>query len=257
MSDENASAPVPPAPAGAPAESPISPGAALAGTFGSPGPTFERLAKRPTWWLPFVIMLVATVVSVLVVTPKIDVEKSVRQSMEKRAEKTGQAVTEAQVTQAMAVSKKFSALTPVFVLVFGAAAFFVIGAILWGFAQAMGGETRYGQVLAVWAHGQLPNVVSGFLAIPVFLARPDASVTQEEAGTVFKSSVGAFLPLDAPAVLRALASSLDVFTLATLVLLVIGFRRLPGLTKGTGATVPLASWGLWVVVKTLWAAVFG
>lgn len=244
-------------PLGPPPEPPISAGAALAGTFVAPASTFERLAKHPTWWLPLVISLVLTIVSVLVVTPKMDVERSVRQSMEKRAEKTGQAVSEAQVEQALAVSKKFAAFTPVFAAVAGAGAFFLVGLILWGAAQAFGGETRYGQTLAVWAHGQMPNLVAGLLAIPVFLSRPDASITQEEAGTVFKSSVGAFLSLETPAVVRTLASSIDVFSLASLALLVIGFQRLPGLKKGTGAAVPIVCWALWVAVKAAWMAVFG
>jgi hypothetical protein len=240
-----------------PAEAPVSAGGAIVGTFTEPGRTFSRLAKRPTWWLPLVISIVAAILSVVVATPKMDMEKSVRQQMEKQAEKRGGTVNDAQVEQALAVSKKFSALAPVFVVVVGTAAFFVIGLILWGFAQAMGGETKYGQVLAVWGHGQLPNVISGLLAIPVFLARPDASLTQEEASTVFKSSVGAFLPLETHAALRAFASSIDVFTFATLALLVIGFRRLPGLKAGTGAAVPIGAFVLWVVVKTLWMAVFG
>ncbi len=245
------------APLGPPPEPPISAGAALAGTFTHPARTFERLAKAPTWWLPFVISLAVALASVLVATPKMDVEKSVRQQMEKRAEKTGQTISEAQVQQGVAFSKKFAAFTPAFVVVVGGAVFFLIGLVLWGAAQAFGGETRYAQTLAVWAHGQLPNIVSAILAIPAFLARPDASITQQEAATVFKSSVGSFLPLDTNAAVRALASSVDVFTFATLALLVVGFRRLPGLKKATGAAVPLVCWGLWVVLKTVWMAVFG
>lgn len=248
---------VPIGPPPTPTEPKISAPAALAGTFTSPGKTFERLAKAPTWWLPLVVALVTTLLAVLVVTPKMDVESSVRQQMEKQAEKRGGTVSDEQVQQAMAVSGKFAALTPVFATVFGAIAFFVTALVLWGMAQAFGGETRYAQVLAVWGHGQLPNIVSALLSIPVFLARPDASILQQEASTVFKTSIGSFLSLESPAALRAFLGSIDVFSIATVVLLVVGFRRLPGLTKGTGAAVPLVAWGIWIVLKTLWMAVFG
>ena len=58
MSDAAASAPA--------VEPGISPVAAVVGTFSSPSETFRRLVARPTWWLPFVLGILATAAICLV-----------------------------------------------------------------------------------------------------------------------------------------------------------------------------------------------
>ena len=238
-------------------ERPIGAVEAVIGTFTQAGSTFSRLMKRPTWWLPLLLLLGAMFASVSVSTPKIDVERTVRESMEKRAEKSGQAVTPQQVEQAMVFSKKFASFTAPIVLFVGTAGFFFVGLIFWGSARAFGSEASYGQSLAVWAHAQLVLVLSALISIPIFLQQPDASLTQEAAQNVLKSNVGAFLPDSLPHFVRVFASSLDVFSFGVLVLLVIGFRRLPGLTKGSATAIPIGLWLVWVVLKTGFAAVFG
>ena len=235
----------------------MNPGQAAAGVFTQPGKTFEALVARPTWWLPFVLLIAAVAASILVATPKIDQDQTVREAFEKRAEKTGAKVPEEQVQRAVEQSRKFAWLgAPVGVL-FVALFFFGIAGILFGAAKAFGGELSYGRMLALYGHSNLPNVGSALISIPVFLSHPEASLTQQAAQRVVASNVGAFLPADtAPALLSA-ASSLDVFALWSLALLVIGFRRIPALPPGSATALPIILWGLWVVVKVGWRAVFG
>jgi hypothetical protein len=95
------------------------------------------------------------------------------------------------------------------------------------------------------------------LAIPIFLQLPNGSLTQEGAEQVVKSNVGAFLDPSAPVALRAFASSLDIFSLAVLFLLVIGIRRLPGLSKGAATSIPIVLWLVIVIGKVAWRAVMG
>lgn len=254
MNDAAPTAPTSPLP---PAAEPLSPPAAIAGTFSKPSETFGRLVAHPTWWLPLVLGVLATAAILLVTTPKIDMERTIREAMEKRAQKTGQTVSpELAARQAEGVKK----MQPVFLgvgLVVSVLAFFVLGAILWGGARAMGADARYAQLLAIWAHASLPNLVAALVAIPVFATVADGSLTQAQAQSLVASNVGAFLPEAAPAALRSFLGSFDVFSLATLFLLVLGFRQLPGLSKGAATATPVVFWGIWVVGKTAWAAVFG
>jgi hypothetical protein len=71
------------------------------------------------------------------------------------------------------------------------------------------------------------------------------------------SNLGAFLPADTAPALLAAASSLDVFALWSLVLLVIGFRRIPALSRGSATAIPIVLWGAWVAAKVGWRLVFG
>jgi hypothetical protein len=121
----------------------------------------------------------------------------------------------------------------------------------------MGAEARYTQLLAIWGHAGLPSVLGAFLAIPIFMQLPDASLTQDGVQQVVKSNVGAFLDPATPAPLLAFASSLDIFSFAVLFLLVFGIRRLPGLSKGAATAIPIVLWLVIVIGKVAWRVVMG
>ena len=230
---------------------------AVVGTFTKPSDTFGRLVARPTWWLPFVLTVLATALSFWVVMPKIDMDRTVRESIEKRMEKSGRTVSPEVIQKQVEAARKMTPLYLGIGVVAASIFFFVIALVLWGGAKAMGAEARYAQLLAIWGHSGLPSLVGVLISIPIFLQLPDASLTQEGAQHVLKSNVGAFLDDSAPAALRALASSVDIFSIAVLCLLVLGFRKLPGLSKGAATWTPIVLWGLAVAIKVVWKAVMG
>jgi hypothetical protein len=230
---------------------------AVVGIFTKPSDTFGRLVARPTWWLPFVLTVLATALSFAVVTPKIDMDRTIRESIEKRLEKSGRTMAPEAIQKQVEASKK---MTPVFLavaVVASVAFFFVIALALWGGARAMGADARYTHLLAIWGHSGLPSLIGVLIAIPIFLQVPDASLTQDGAQQVVKSNLGAFLDDTTPGALRALAGSVDVFSIAVLFLLVLGFRRLPGLSKGAATWTPIVLWGVAIAVKVAWKAVMG
>lgn len=250
MTDAASADPTPPAPGVGAVE-------AIVGTFTKPSETFGRLVARPTWWLPLVLTVIATAGSFWIVMPKIDMDRTIRESIEKRMEKSGRTVSPEVVQRQVEAAKK---MTPLYLGIGVVAAvlfFFVIALALWGGAKSMGAEARYTQMLAIWGHSGLPSLVGVLISIPIFLQLPDASLTQEGAQHVLKSNLGAFLDDTTPAALRSLASSVDVFSIAVLCLLVLGFRRLPGLSKGAATWTPVVLWLLAVAVKVAWKAVMG
>ncbi len=251
MSD---SAPLDPAPAPAAGIGAVE---AVLGTFTKPSDTFGRLVARPTWWLPLVLTLLATALSFWIVMPKIDMDRTVRESIEKRMEKSGRTASPEVIQRQVEVAKKMTPLYLGIGVVAAVVFFFVISLVLWGGAKAMGADARYTQLLAIWGHSGLPSLIGVLISIPIFLQVPDASLTQEGAQGVLKSNLGAFLDDSTPAALRALASSVDVFSIAVLFLLVLGFRKLPGLSKGAATWTPIVLWILAVAVKVAWKAVMG
>ncbi|HQN07398.1 MAG TPA: YIP1 family protein [Thermoanaerobaculia bacterium] len=249
----------PGAPAGAP-ESPSLEGpsafGAIAGTFTSPAATFAGLVRRPTWWLPFLLWIAGIVVVVFVSTPKIDMERSFREMFEKRAEKTGQSISDEQIREMATRSERPPAKAVLWALPFTAATFFLVVLLLWGGARASGSDARFGQATAVWAHANLPNVVGLLVSIPLLMSLPDASETQLSVQRILKSNVGAFLSPESPAFLASIASSIDLFSLAALALLVVGMRKLPSMPPAAGAAVPIVLWALYVLGKSALAAAF-
>ena len=244
-----------PAAPGAP-ETGLSPFAALAGTFTSPAATFAGLVRRPTWWLPLLLWLVGIAVVVVVSTPKIDMERTFREMFEKRAARTGQSISDQQIREIVARSettpaKAAAKAVPAFALMF-----LLVVLLLWGGARAMGAEATFGQTAAVWAHANLPNLVGVAVSLPILASLPDASETQFSIQHALKSNVGAFLPPEAPAFLSSIASSIDAFSLATLALLVVGMKKLPGLSSAGAVAVPVVLWALYVLGKAAPAAAF-
>jgi hypothetical protein len=230
---------------------------AVIGTFTKPSDTLGRLVARPTWWLPLVLTLLATAGSFWVVMPKIDMDRTVRESIEKRMEKSGRTVSPEVIQKQVEAARKMTPLYLGIGVVAATVFFFVIALVLWGGAKAMGAEARYAQLLAIWGHSGLPSLVGVLISIPIFLQLPDASLTQEGAQHVLKSNAGSFLDDSTPGALRALASSVDVFSIAVLFLLVLGFRKLPGLSKGAATWTPIVLWIVAVAVKVAWKAVMG
>jgi hypothetical protein len=239
------------------AEAPISPGSAVVGTFSRPSETFRRLVARPTWWLPLALTLAFAAGSWLVVAPKMDMDRTIRESIEKRAERSGRTVPPAAIERQVEISRKMMPLFFGIALAGSAVFFFFPALVFWGSAKAMGADARYGQLLAIWGHASLPNLLGTLVAVPVFLQLPDGSLTQEGVSQVLKSNVGAFLDPSAPATLRALGGALDVFSFYALFLLVLGFRRLPGLSRGAATATPIVLWLVYVAGKVVWRAVFG
>jgi hypothetical protein len=244
-----------PAAPGAP-EPGLSPFAALAGTFTSPAATFAGLVRRPTWWLPVLLWLAGIAVVVLVSTPKIDMERTFREMFEKRAAKTGQSLSDQQISEMVARSNRSPAKAAAWAVPTSAVMFLLVVLLLWGGARAMGGEATFGQTTAVWAHANLPNVVGLVISIPIVASLPDASETQFSIQHALKSNVGAFLSPEAPAILSSIASSIDAFSLATLALLVVGMKKLPALSSTAATAVPVVLWALYVLGKAALAAAF-
>jgi hypothetical protein len=78
--------------------------------------------------------------------------------------------------------------------------------------------------------------------------------------SVLLTSLEILLPSGTRAPLRALAASFDVFTFWFNILLVIGLAAIGGsrkITKVTTAGLVFGLWGLFVLIKIGWAAIFG
>jgi len=234
----------------------LSPISALTGTFTSPANTFAGLVRRPTWWLPLLLWLGGIAVVILVSTPKVDMERTMREMFEKRAEKTGQSMSDEQIREMAARSNRTPAKAAAWGVPTSVLMFLFVTLVLWGGARASGSEARFSQVLSVWGHANLPNVVGLVVAIPILASLPDASETQFSIQRALKSNVGAFLPADVPVFLSSVASSIDLFSLAALALLVVGMKKLPAMPSGAGLAVPVVLWAVYVLGKAALAAAF-
>jgi hypothetical protein len=100
--------------------------------------------------------------------------------------------------------------------------------------------------LAVGAAALIPGAFADLLSIPAVLLRH--SITPDEVATVLPSSLGTMLGPDAAAPLAGLLGSFDLFTLWSVVLVVLGMRTVTGTTLTRSAVTTTVLWLSWVAV---------
>lgn len=234
----------PPAPA--PRTNPLQ---RLGGVIAAPDRTLREIAVRPDWIVPLLLILIISIVSAIFVTPRVDWESTVREQMED----DGRSPEE--IEQAIEIVGKFqkftlpltAAFVPIFLIII--AACFLLG------FKVMGGEGGFKQSWAVTLYSWIPQLIKGIIA-SVLIIRA-GTVTAEEAGTLLKSNLGFLADMsDAPA-LFTLLSSIDVFNIWTVILLVIGLAYAHRVSRAKSAAIVVTLWVVSILVRVGLAALQG
>jgi hypothetical protein len=128
---------------------------------------------------------------------------------------------------------------------------------LWGTINfGFGGKATYGSIFSVWMFASLPSIIKSLLGVVVIYAgaAPESFNIKNFAPT----NLGAFLnPMEANKALYTLASSLDVVTIWTLVLLGIGTAIVAGLKRSSGYIAVFGWWAIFVLFGVGIAAITG
>ncbi len=112
-----------------------------------------------------------------------------------------------------------------------------------GLLKTIGGELSFRTSLGVLVHGFMPTAVASLLAIPLFLT--SKSVNLYDPGFV-KPNLTVFAGADTNLELWLLLSSVDLFSLWTIVLLVIGYSIAAKISKLRAATCVVGLWVIWI-----------
>jgi len=239
----------------------VSAAGAVAGVLTRPGATFAALIRRPTWWLPFVAGLLLAALFTVVMTDKVDLDTAMRQAIEKKTARSAQTMPKPQldeaVDRAVEFQRKIAPIAPTFFAAASAFFFFLFALSLAGAGAAFGAEAKISSYLAIWAYAGIPLLVRSAVAVGRLFSAPDASLTYDDLSRIGTVGPALLLPKSAAPALVALGSSFDLFLIATVVLLVVAFRRLPGLSKGSATALPLALWGVYLLVRVGFAALTG
>ena len=222
----------------------------LLGVLVAPGKTFDSIVRRPTWVLALVLVTVLSLITSLVVVQHMDLASSVRE----RIEKSGGSLSPEQVDQQVAMAEKVSKIAiPLAALVFVPLMYLAVALVFWLLMRLVGGEFRYPVSLAVSLHGMLPQTLAGLLSLPLILSHGLYSPDAIKRG-VLASNLAFLAPEGASPAAVALLGSVDLFTLWSLALLIIGYRRAGRTSAGATAGVVIGVWLLYVLAKVGLAA---
>jgi hypothetical protein len=103
----------------------------------------------------------------------------------------------------------------------------------------------------------MPLCVAALLSIPLLLASGSVSNEDVMSGNILMSNLGFLAGEDASPAWVAFLSSLDFFSLWSLILLWIGYRRTTLLPAPSVAISVVAMWGLWILSRVGMATAAG
>lgn len=252
----------PPPPMYAAASSPVSPEPTgpglsepqrLVNVFIAPRKTFTDLQRNSSWWVPWLISAVFTLIFSIVAVQKIDMGRFVQEQIDRspRAQKRLENLTPSQRAQGMAIQAtitKFSFYAaPVIALVVG----LIVAAVLMAvYNFILGAEVPFPRAMAVVFYAGLPAILGTILLIISFLASSDPN-TIDITRNPMPTNAGFFLDPDGNAVLYGLASAVDIFKIWWVALLGLGFSAASSNKKpntATSITTAFVCYGIVVLI---------
>lgn len=236
-----------------PASRPASSAGRLVGVLTNPVATFRAIAERPTWAAPLVALVVAIAVSSAVLAPKVD-QEAFRDQMREQMESQGQQMPEEQLD----TMAKFGvgAIFGCSFLVTLAIGFAAPGVILL-LCNLLGGRIDYRTSLAVTLHGMMPFALLNLLYAAVAFGRESISPEELQMRSLLPSSLAVFAPEDTGPGLLTLLASIDLFSLWTVVLLILGYHVAARVSKGAATVAVVVPWLLFTLAMAGLASLGG
>jgi hypothetical protein len=218
----------------------------IAGVLFAPAETFQDIVRRPDIIGPLLVILIISYVSAALVLPKLDLSTIMEQQAE-QMRKRDASMSEEQLAQMQRITGAMTkVMTWVFPLLMVAWYAIVAGVLLLAF-RLMGGEGTFKQAYSVTLYSWMPMVLLGIISTIIVLAR--GTFDPVLMATVVKSNPAFLADMKEQPVLFALLSSIDVFTIWMIVLLIFGFATLAKTSKAQAAAIVISLWIAMILVK--------
>jgi hypothetical protein len=237
------------APAGAPPPTKESALARLVGVLFSPDETFASIARKPDWAVPLLLFMAISLLSGFVFAHHVDFIAPAREQMEAQGKLTPDQIN-SQLKIAGAIAKVIAYCSPIVSVII----FMIVAAILMLAYRMMGGEGDFRHYLSVTLYGWVPQIIQ-VLIMAIILATRSELTSAGDLPTLVRSNPAFLVNPHEHQVLFSLLSSFDVFSIWSLVLMVIGFAHVSRFSKQKSAGVLITMWALWTGLKLIPAAI--
>jgi hypothetical protein len=206
----------------------------------SPSKTFRAIAERPTWLAPILVLIVLSAVSASIAAPKIDWQDTIDTKLQRADREVGPeriAIVLSFVEQIGTGLMLGTAVLLPWII------FPLLALIFLGLLKTIGGELSFRTSLGVLVHGFMPWAVATLLSIPILLTRESLDLYDPGFMT---PNLAAFADPETGLELWILLNSVDLFSLWTIALLVIGYGIAAKTTKVRAAACVVGLWAIWI-----------
>jgi len=248
--------PTSPAPTLEPA--PLSQGARIVNTFIAPSKTFTDLRRSASWWAPWLLISIFSLLFAYAVDRQVTFDQITRNERERspKASEQFEKLTPDQqaqqtriITMSMRVGFYFS---PAIVLLGN---LLVGGVLLATFNFGAGAELKFKTAFAVVMYAGLPGIVNAALGVLTMFSgiNPEGFNVSNPVGT----NPGYYLSPETSKAVVALASIPDVISIWVIVLMGIGFSCTSKVKRSTAITIVAAWYLVWKLGGAAIAALRG
>ena len=227
-------------------------------TFVAPTKTFTDIRSNASWWLPFLLLILVSLAFAASIDHKIGFDQVAQSNINRNAsaQQRMSSLTDAQREQSLhtigSITRVITYLSPGIGLIF---ALICAGILMMTFNFGLGAKASYTQYLAVWFYAGLPFLIKLLLAAIAIFA--GVSAEQFDLNNPVGTNVGWYLTSDTPLWLRTLFSSADIFTLWTVLLLILGCSIVAKVKRSSAAIAIIGWWVLIILGGTITAAIQG
>jgi Yip1 domain len=216
-------------------------------TFVAPSKAFTDLRRSANWFVPWLLLTIASLAMVFVVDKKLGMEKVVENQMATQPKASAQLdqlpadQREVRIQTIVKFNRVIAYAYPVVLVIVLA----IIAAVLMAsFNFGFGAEVTFNQSLAVCMYASLPTILKALIAMLVIGVGGGENFTFQNP---VASNLGG-LVVPSSHFLYSIATSLDIITIWTLVLTGIGFACVTKVKRGTALGVVFGWWALVVLV---------
>jgi len=251
-----AAAPVPPAavPAATPESAPLSEGARLINTFIAPSKTFTDLNRSASWWAPWIVISILSLLFIYTMGRQIGFDQISRNQIahSKNADQFDKLPADQQASRIKLSSKfigYFGFGSPLLILFY----FLIATVVLWvTFNFGAGANASFGKSYAIFMYGSLPSIVGAILGIISMFAgvNPEGFNVNNPVAT----NPAYFMDRTGNKFLYGMASGLDIIVIWTIVLIGIGFSCNSKVKRSTAITIVAAWYLFWKLGTSALAA---
>jgi hypothetical protein len=237
--------PVPPPPMiPEPVPEPLSQGSRIVNTIIAPTKTFDDLRRSASWWAPWVLMaiislLFSATMARYVGFEQISKNQIARSSRADQFEKLPASQQAQQIRISVLITRYISYAYPLLMLLI----FVIMAAVLMGtFNLAAGAAVKFKVALAIVIYSSLPGILGALLGIVSVLVGGMTGTLDREAFNITNpvaTNVAYFMDPGGNRFLYALLTGVDVFVIWTITLMGIGFACNSKVKRGTA---------IWIVV---------
>lgn len=239
------------------APKPISAIGRIIGAIVNPRPTFEDIARKPTWLAPLLVMIILGLATTYVVGQRVGWSNVIQRQISQSASAQRRMEQLPPDRRAEVISQQ-AKIAPIIgyaanIIIFPIACLVIAGILMGALNATASAGLDFNTSFGIVTHAYMPSVITFLLAILVmYLKSPD----QIDVQNVVASNVGALLSSDAPRWLVSLGGSIDLFSFWMMALMALGFSvaRPKKVTMSKALTWVVVFWAVYVVIKVGLAA---